>query len=146
MTQRFTNTLSLALALLLAAGAADAQSEMEGFDPTGPQTEPEVRTTLIPGLEPLTVQAISLSEAIALGLQNNLSVQIQRFAPAIAGLQAEQTWGAYDPTASADFGWLSSTQPNSNAIVGVAQATNTDGEGVMGLRGLVPYVGATVCV
>ena len=44
---------------------------------------------------------LSLQEAIALGIENNLDVQIARFDPLIATEDATTAWGYYDPSSSA---------------------------------------------
>ena len=41
--------------------------------------------------------ALSLAEAIAMGLENNLDVQVDRFEPLIADEEESIAWGAYDP-------------------------------------------------
>ena len=51
--------------------------------------------------------ALSITDAVAMGLKNNLDLEVQRFAPIIALQDAEGSWGAFDPTKyNFDIVWL----------------------------------------
>ena len=41
--------------------------------------------------------ALSLQDAIAMGLENNLNLEVQRHSPLIAEEDSQIAWGAYDP-------------------------------------------------
>jgi outer membrane protein TolC len=88
---------------------------------------------------------ISLAEAIRMGLENNLGVQVQRFEPLIAGLDEDGAWGAYDPELFGEVGFEDAYPKTASFIQGLGvQNTNTDTfDGVGGIRGEVPMLGAT---
>ena len=79
--------LSLFAGLALPALRARA----EDVPPPPPAPSPIAAPTLHGNL------ALSLQEAIAMGLENNLNLEVQRHAPLIADEDAEIAWGAYDP-------------------------------------------------
>lgn len=85
--------------------------------------------------------SLSLQDAIALGIKNNLNVQVERFAPPIAQLQNEAAWGAYDPNLVSNFDYSSHFVPVANPFVGqTAIVTRTTG-GKAGIQGLLPKLG-----
>ena len=119
------------------AGGRDIYDDEAG-DPTGPLPAE-------PGAQPL-----SINEAIAVGLQNNLDVQVNRYQPYIGELTAGAAWGAYDPTFNGEVGYDSSQFRNVNIL------NNLGGEdydqqnivatvsGQAGISALIPYWGASV--
>jgi outer membrane protein TolC len=87
--------------------------------------------------------ALSLEDALKMGLENNLDVQVQRYSPLIAEMDAAIAWGAYEPTAVADFGYTESQLPNSNIIFGTTESVNRSTGGSGGLNGLLPLLGTS---
>jgi outer membrane protein TolC len=85
--------------------------------------------------------ALSLEDAIKMGLENNLDVQVQRYDPLIAEMDEKIAWGAYDPTSYAEFGYSDHQTPNSSAIFGTLETVNRSTDGFTGLRGLLPWLG-----
>ncbi len=81
---------------------------------------------------------LALEDAIRMGLENNLDVQVERYAPMIADLDVTAAWGAYDPEAFAELLYSDSKTPNSFAITGVTTNINRSTEGFGGLRGILP--------
>ena len=73
-----------------------------------------------------------------MGLENNLDVQVERYAPMIADLDLTAAWGAYDPELFAEVLYSDSKTPNSFAITGVTTNVNRSTEGFGGLRGVLP--------
>jgi outer membrane protein len=61
-----------------------------------------------------TTLKLSLAEAIALGLENNLGIQVQRFDPLISEEDMEIAWGAYDPIWESDVGWDEQRSPSAS--------------------------------
>ena len=111
----------------------------EAGDPTGPLPAE-------PGSQPL-----SINEAIAVGLQNNLDVQVDRYQPYIGELSAGAAGGAYDPTFNGDVGYESNQFRNINVLNNTTGTDNFDQQnlnatvsGQAGIRALIPYWGATV--
>jgi len=152
-------TLGVALAATLSAGLVAAQEPTPESEapPVAPRAaSPAELTESMPSRvlaqEPMIgAIPLSLSEAIAIALKSNLSVEILRFEPIIASERAIQAWGAYDPEAFADFGYDSSDQPIASAlqegnpstpdVVDQLKNKNTGGDG--GLLGVVPWLNAT---
>jgi outer membrane protein TolC len=84
---------------------------------------------------------LSLEDAIKMGLENNLDVQVERFAPLIAEMDEAISWGAFDPESFAEFGYSDNQTPNSNVLFGTLESVNRSTDGFAGLRGLVPLLG-----
>lgn len=89
-------------------------------------------------------QPIGIEEAVAMAIQNNLSVEVERFGPLIAEATAKAAWGAYDPTVSGDYLYDVSKSLNVSpfSIVPINR-DRTDG-GSAGLTQLIPYLGASL--
>ena len=85
--------------------------------------------------------ALSLEDALKMGLENNLDVQVQRYSPLIAEMNEKIAWGAFDPTGFAEFGYADTQTPNSTAIFGTLEAVNRDTDGFAGFRGMLPLLG-----
>src|SRR5215475_9463635 len=116
-----------------------------------PQTEPQItEPEAVPPQSPSGGNqapmihgrlALSLEDALKMGLENNLDVQVERYSPLIAEMDAAVAWGAFEPTASADFGYHESQIPNSNVLFGTKESVNRDTGGSGGLGGLLPLLG-----
>jgi outer membrane protein TolC len=121
-----------AVGLLAVGGAANAA------DPTVPKLASRGGSS---GTLHGTLQ-LSLADAIAMGLENNLRVEIQRHAPIIAHGEYRSAWGAYDPIWSSEVAYSDTENPNANAILGTPGAIiNTETiEGNTGFKGLVPWL------
>ena len=102
---------------------------------------PTVLTATGPSEMPL-----SLLEAIRMGIENNLQIEIQRHAPLIAYQEHEAAWGSYDPELFYQYTYANIENPSANALAASAGGgfnkfeTHT-GEG--GFRGLIPWLGAS---
>jgi len=119
----FVLLVSLALPPLTAGG--EEPTETSGAEASPP---PLLHGTL----------ELSLSDAIKMGLENNLDVQVERYSPMIAGFDATAAWGAYDPTLFAELAYNDTKTPNSFAITGVTRSIVRSTEGFGGLRGILP--------
>ena len=64
---------------------------------------------------------LALADAIAMGLENNLNVEIQRHAPLIAYEDYRMAWGAYDPEWFSEFGYAEIKDPTANVLAGGRQ-------------------------
>jgi outer membrane protein TolC len=135
MSTRLATALLLLASLTLAAAPAAAEDA-----PKPSQTAVPVA----PGGPTLHGNlALSLQEAIAMGLENNLDLEVQRHAPLIADEEYEIAWGSYDPEFYANAFWEDLETPNAVAI---NQQTTTSLKGIVGeggFRGLVPWLGAS---
>jgi len=89
---------------------------------------------------------LGIAEAVALSIQNNLQVEVQRYEPLIAEADSEGSWGAYDPTVSADVAYDITKSPTTfslDASGGQQNRERYQGGGV-GVDQLIPYLGASL--
>jgi outer membrane protein len=114
-------------------GPVQAPAPAPGTAPAGPT----------PGAPPpLSGQlALSLEEAIAMAIENNLDVQIARFDPLIAEEQHVAAWGAYDPRAAAQFLYTHSEIPVASTLQTDSVLREKEWSGTGGVTGLVPLLG-----
>jgi outer membrane protein TolC len=151
--------LLVAGSLALGAGNAAAQATETTTEPAAEVDEsgfpdaPEVQQTLEyesslaasrMGGEPMELH---LSDAVAQGIENNLSLQVQRFDPLIAFENQEGAWGAYDPFLSLQGGYTGDHAPNTNSLTGSSGSLRTrtrtyDAES--SIDALVPWLGASL--
>jgi outer membrane protein TolC len=125
---------TLAAAALALAPAAQAKE-----DPTQASLASWVAAPSLQGrLE------LSLADALALGLENNLGLEIQRHTPLIAWEDSRIAWGAYDPDWITDFGWTDDRRPNSNELLGVDETVTERLGGEGGVRGLLPWLNTAI--
>jgi len=95
--------------------------------------------------------ALSLADAIKMGLENNLGVEVDRHTPLIANENESIAWGAYDPEWYSEFGYASDKNPTGNALLGLgtsdsakpSDSVNRRTDGFGGFRGLVPWLGSS---
>jgi len=100
---------------------------------------------------PLNVPALhgtlnlSLENAIEMGLENNLDIQVERYAPFIAAQVEREAWGAYDPDWFGNFSYgkdksfVTSQLSASGGAINELETTRGD----TGFRGMIPWLGAT---
>jgi len=128
----------ISLAVLVAGLALPAvRARAEDVPPPPAAPSPIAPPTLHGNL------ALSLHDAIAMGLENNLNLEIQRHAPLIADEDAEIAWGAYDPEFYGDIHYIDNEVPNGNAVSSNNVTSLRGPEGDGGFRGLVPWLGAS---
>jgi len=89
------------------------------------------------------IVTVSLEEAINVGLERNLDLQIVRFDPYIANESIGIAWGAYDPNFANEFGYNSTLTPNTSFLNQVLAIQQRVIDGKTGLKGLVPWWGAS---
>ncbi len=85
---------------------------------------------------------LSLADAIRMGLENNLDVEIERHGPLIAEEDRSIALGAYDPELFSEFGYGSIEDPTANILIGSNQNLSYLTDGFGGLRGLLPLLGS----
>jgi outer membrane protein TolC len=119
----------LAGGLLFVAPAAGAE------EPDAPAPAP------IPGPTLHGQLALSIQEAIAMGIENNLDVQIARFDPLIATEDAIAAWGYYDPLLFGQLAYAHRELP----VASVLQQSNflleKEWAGNAGVAGAIPKLG-----
>jgi outer membrane protein TolC len=128
MTARIAATiLNCALLALAAPGGADE----EKLSPAqGARSGPMLHGKL----------ELSLAGAIAMGLENNLDVQVQRYGPILSGYDEEIAWGAFDPQLYAELVYSDVTTPTSSPLVGDEKFTDRNTAGFGGFRGILPLL------
>jgi outer membrane protein TolC len=90
---------------------------------------------------------LRLTDAVSVGIENNLQLQVERFDPLIAFEDQEASWGSFDPTGKAEWDYLSQTTPvSANALTGEDRNRHKQSSGSLGIETLLPYVGATLAV
>ncbi len=134
------------LAALVLEAPARAQDE-----PRSPEepTPPPGATTPAPTLHGSL--ALSLDDSIAMGIENNLDVQILRHQPFIREQEEIVAEGAYDPTLFSDFRYDNVEDPNANVLLELGEIQGTPDNlinresagGRAGLRGLIPLLGGS---
>ncbi len=87
---------------------------------------------------------LSIQEAVALSIRNNLDVEVERFAPMISEAENQGAWGVYDPLLSADVIWDVVKSPNTFSLNEATQNRDRTKGGGVGVDQLIPYIGATV--
>ncbi len=85
---------------------------------------------------------LSLAEAISMGLENNLGIEIERHAPLIAHQDHEASWGSYDPDWITEMGYSDDRQPNSSDLIGndIDEYFEKNLGGQAGFQGLLPWL------
>jgi outer membrane protein len=90
--------------------------------------------------------SLSLEDAIKMGLENNLDVQVERYAPFIAAQVEREAWGAYDPEWFGNFNYgkdksfvTSDLSASGGDPINELETTR----GNTGFRGVIPLLGAT---
>ena len=139
MTIRTAPILASAFVFLLVSSTAQAETKA----PVGTKA-PVIQA---PALAPNTdahARPLGIDEAISLGVQNNLGVQVNRYTPYVAQYEAEAAWGAYDPLFEGDVFYGEQTEQN--AIITNAPNEADQLNGGVGISALLPYWGGRVNV
>ena len=123
-----THRLSVTLIVVGLTGLLDSASGQE-YDPAMPLDEPK------------EVVELTLLDAIALGVENNLGVEIERFEPLIAAQEHRRTKGIYAPELFSDYSYDSTETPVATELQKDSLIDNRVKEAGIGLRGLLPRVG-----
>jgi outer membrane protein TolC len=109
--------------------AACAQGGPEPVAPTAPPTA-----------APVDRVPLSLSEAIALGIENNTNVQLVRYDPPIAEYEHDAAWGLHDPVLFGDYLYTNTKLPVASTFF-PGQFIERNSGGDAGILGLVPRLG-----
>jgi outer membrane protein TolC len=121
------------------AGGAPAAAAPEA---TSPDTALQAATTPSATASfPPDALKLSLDEAIQKGLEKNLDIQVQRFAPYIALERLREAWGAYDPLFAAQLGYSFANQPVASPFQASGSITQRLTDGSAGLQGVLPWLG-----
>ena len=141
MQRRALFGASLVSATVLALGGPVlAQTPTPANPPPAAAPDPATR----PGQPTPTLHgelALSLEEALAMGIENNLDVEVVRHDPLIATEQAIAAWGAYDPQLFAEGFYRSFDIPVASSLQSANTLKQRETGGLGGLRGAVPKLG-----
>lgn len=144
---RFGSSVCVAAMLGLGPPAAHAEDPAGGAAAAGAASAPAAATPA-PGTTPALPPAgaaqelpLTIQEALALAIENNLDVQISRYEPLIAHEEYVAAWGAYDPRAAGDFGYRYEEIPVASALQTDSTLLEKEYSGSAGLEGLIPLVG-----
>jgi outer membrane protein len=134
----------LAGGLLLVGSSAMAEEPKPAPEPhPAPQSAtpgPTVPGALAgPTSAPLQGQLdLTLQEAIALGIENNLDVQIARFEPLLATEDAIAAWGVYDPQLFGEYLYSHREIPIASSLQNSRILLEKEHYGNGGIRGVLP--------
>ncbi len=106
-----------------------------GLDPSDPSA----------GGTPATLHGalqLSIDEAIAMGLKNNLDVEVTRHDPLMSWEDFRSSWGAYDPNLTADLLYESRETPIASTLQTADALQEREIGGNSGIRGKVPWLNA----
>lgn len=124
--------------------SADEKNMTKSFESQDNTTTPTPNSV---GPEVDAPLRLSLADAIAMGIQNNLHLEVERHDPLMAAEEWQASKGAYDPEFFIDGGYADLDRPTASSLDGtsdpssaVIQIKQWDGQG--GLRGVVPWLGA----
>ena len=129
MSSRIAPVLAWALILV------PVTSPVHGQSPSSPIAASPLAPDTAANTRPLGVD-----EAIALGLQNNLGVQVNRYTPYAAQYESEAAWGAYNPMFRGDIAYGEQRLQNSFATNSPTESERLSGAAE--LSALIPYWGA----
>jgi outer membrane protein TolC len=85
--------------------------------------------------------ALSLRDAIARALENNLAVELFRYDPATAEYERRAAWGAYEPLLYGTVDHRDSSLPVAQVFQGFGFLTEEETQGAAGVSGILPLLG-----
>ncbi len=87
---------------------------------------------------------LALADAVSMGIENNLDVEIERHGPLLAAEDLGVAWGSFDPELAAEFGVTDVETPVATSLqVGNPVLAERTVSGRSGLRGLLPWLGGS---
>jgi outer membrane protein TolC len=131
----FPRVLSTTLSLACLALSAPLALAQDDPPPAPAAPSPLAAPTLHGNLQ------LSLQEAISMGLENNLNLEVQRHEPLIAEEDRIIAWGSYDPEFYAEGHWEDTETPNAVALNQQTTTLLKGVEGIGGFRGVIPWLG-----
>lgn len=129
--------------MCLGAAQPAAATEHEATATEETESHHDIRPELVVPTE-LPARPLTLDEALALSVKQNLDVEVARYEPQSAEQDIMGAWGAYDPTFDANIGIQLVESPNTFGLNSAATNQQRILTGGTSLTGLLPYVGATV--
>lgn len=125
----------------LRAGLTAAAVSVFGLSPVHAQTTPAVPATAEQG----PVRRMSIDDAVATALEQNLDLQVQRINPQLQDLSIDQFKAAYTPNFVSTVSSSDVTQPSTSFLSGTGTAGTTQGRSVFnfGVASLTSWHGGS---
>jgi outer membrane protein TolC len=135
---------ALALAWISVAPAAGQSLPVAGqVSPATLANEP-ISSILVPQTAEGPSRRLSMDEAVALALEQNLDIQVERLNPQIQDLSIAQARANWTPVFSTTFQTNSSTTPSNSAIAGgETQIVNDTTQNNFGVNQALPWFGGS---
>jgi len=117
-----------------------------GLSPVHAQTTatmPPAQSAVPPAQGP--VRRMSIDDAVATAIEQNLDLQVQRFNPQLQDLSTDQFKAAYTPNFVSTLSTADSTQPSTNILSGGTESGITNGQSVfnLGVSSLTSWYGGS---
>ena len=123
------------------AGLAAAVVSVFGLTPVHAQTRPTVPPATQAGT---TVQRMSIDDAVAMALEQNLDLQVQRITPQLRDLDIAGFRANYTPNFTSTMSLVDQTQPPSSLLAGnTSQLTTGRSTMDFGVNQLTPWYGGS---
>ena len=139
---RFDKRFSARIAV--AAGVVASAVSVFGLVPVHAQTTPALAAAA--GQQAAPVRQMSIDEAVATALEQNLDLQVQRINPQLQDLTIAQSKAAYTPNFVSTFSSTDQTQPSNSVLAGgTAGQGITSGQSVfnLGVQSLTNWGGGS---
>ena len=88
------------------------------------------------------VRRLSVEDAVRLAAENNLGIQISRYAPQIEDLNLAQARAGYIPSFTSSFQSVSRTQPNQSFLAGAVTSSDDQFFNNTGITAVLPWGGS----
>ena len=117
----------MAAALILAAFGLPVSVSAQGASPSAqaPSTNPAPLATQTPLPDP-QLRRLTLDDAVRLGLENNLGLQVARFNPQLQDLTLAIARAAYTPAFTTHFSQNGNNQPSTGFLSGSTTSTHSN--------------------
>ncbi len=127
---------------VVAAGLAAALMSVSGSSPVQAQTAGAAPTTTQQATAGTPVRRLSMDDAVATAIEQNLDLQVQRLTPEIQGSSIDVVKTAYIPTFTTALNLIDQTQPPSSLLSGnTSQLTSGRSTVDFGITQVTPWWG-----
>ena len=130
----------------LTAATVAASVFVFGADAVRAQTAPMVASAVgaVPAEQPQTpVRRLTIDEAVALALEQNVNLQVDRINPQVSDLAVSVARSGWTPALFSNFTNRSQTNPPTDIFGGAATITNENLSSQVGMQQLLPFGGAS---
>lgn len=134
---RFCASAAVAAATLFVFGAGPVRAQ------TGPGLTAAAETMARPGAAQGPVRRLSIEEAMALALEQNANLQVDRINPQVQDLAVSVARSAWTPALFSNLQTRSQTNPPTDIFGGASRVTNENINSQVGVQQLLPWGGAS---